>query len=130
VMDLCTAFANIDRLLNPRGRLIMMEPNADFVLEPLRKLWYRTDKKHFDADSEHALSHPRLAREFAGALRPVGVTYVGGPAYFLLLQNWVMRIPNGSKPWMAPALMTVERLYHKLPGKLPFASFVACWQKD
>lgn len=129
VLDLGTAFANIDRLLNPGGRLIMMEPNADFVLEPLRRLWYRTDKKHFDADSEHALSHPRLARDYAGALRPFGVTYFGGPAYFLLLQNWVMRIPNGSKRWMAPVLMRTERLYHRLPGRLPFASFVACWQK-
>ena len=130
VMDLPTAFANIDRLLNPGGRLIMMEPNANFVLEPLRRLWYRTDTKHFDSDSEHALSHPRLARDHTGALRPVGVTYVGGPAYFLLLQNWVLRIPNGAKRWIAPVLMAGERLYHRLPGKLPFASFVACWQKD
>jgi SAM-dependent methyltransferase len=129
VMDLPTAFANIDRLLNPGGRLIMMEPNADFVLEPLRQIWYRTDKKHFDADSEHALSHPRLARDHAGTLRPLGVTYVGGPAYFLLLQNWVLRIPNGVKRWLAPMLMMSERLYHRLPGRFPFASFVACWQK-
>ena len=130
VMDLPMAFANVDRLLNPGGRLIMMEPNADFILEPLRQLWYRTDKKHFDAESEHALSHPRLVRDHAGVLKPVGVTYVGGPAYFLLLQNWVMRIPNGSKRWLAPPLMSAERLYHRLPGKLPFASFVACWQKS
>jgi SAM-dependent methyltransferase len=130
VTDLGTAFANIDRLLKPGGRLIMMEPNADFVLEPFRRLWYRIDKKYFDADSEHALSHPRLAREHAGALRPLGVSYVGGPAYFLLLQNWVMRIPAGPKRRIAPALMAIERVYHRLPGKFPFASFVACWQKD
>ena len=129
VTDLPTAFANIGKLLNPGGRLIMMEPNADFVLEPMRQLWYRIDKQHFDADSEHALSHPQLARDHAGTLRPLSLTYVGGPAYFMLLQNWVLRIPNSSKKWLAPTLMAVERLYHLLPGRLPFASFIACWQK-
>ncbi|MBO9580831.1 MAG: class I SAM-dependent methyltransferase [Sphingobium sp.] len=129
VGDLPTAFANIGKLLKPGGRLIMTEPNADFVLEPMRQFWYRVDKQHFDAENEHALSHPRLVRDHAGELKPVGLTYFGGLAYFLLLQNWVLRIPNGSKKWLAPALMASERLYHKLPGRLPFASFIACWQK-
>lgn len=129
VADLPQAFANIDRMLKPGGKLIMSEPNADFVLEPLRKLWYRLDTDHFDADNEHALSHPRLARDHAGTLQPVSLTHIGGPAYFLLLQNWVLRVPNGTKKWLAPALMASERLYHKLPGRFPFATFIACWQK-
>ncbi len=129
VADLPAAFANINRLLKPGGKLIMSEPNADFVLEPLRKLWYRLDKQHFDAENEHALSHPKLARAHAGGLEPVSLRYIGGPAYFMLLQNWVLRVPNGTKRWLAPALMAGERLYHKLPGRLPFATFIACWQK-
>lgn len=129
VADLPTAFANIARLLNPGGRLIMVEPNANFLLEPIRQLWYRLDKKHFDAANEHALSHARLARDHAGELQPLSVSFVGGPAYFMLLQNWVLRIPNGLKPRLAPALMAGERLYHRLPGRLPFASFIACWEK-
>lgn len=130
VADLSTAFDNISRLLNPGGRLLMVEPNADFMLEPIRRMWYRVDKKYFDAGSEHALSHARLARDYGRALRPISVSYIGGPAYFLLLQNWVLRIPNGSKRVLAPALMMAERLYHRLPGRLPFASFLAVWQKD
>lgn len=129
VADLPTAFANISRLLNPGGKLIMTEPNADFVLEPLRKLWYKLDTDHFDAENEHALSHPKLAKEHAGSLTPSSLSYVGGPAYFLLLQNWVLRIPNGTKKFIAPALMVAERLYHRLPGRLPFSTFVAVWEK-
>lgn len=129
VADLPTAFANIARLLNPGGKLIMTEPNADFVLEPLRKLWYRLDTAHFDADNEHALSHPRLAADHGASFRPGSLRYIGGPAYFLLLQNWVLRIPNSTKKHLAPALMAGERLYHRLPGRLPFSTFLAVWHK-
>lgn len=129
VSNLPQTFANIDRMLKPGGKLIMSEPNADFVLEPLRKLWYRLDTQTFDANNEHALSHPKLVREHSGALMLIDLNYIGGPAYFVLLQNWVLRIPNGAKKWFAPVLMRLERLYHHLPGRFPFATFIACWQK-
>ena len=129
VADLPTAFANIHRMLKPGGKLIMSEPNADFMLEPLRKVWYKLDKQHFDADNEHALSHPLLAQQHAQGFEPVSLTHIGGPAYFLLLQNWVLRVPNATKKWMAPPLMVAERIYHRLPGRFPFATFIACWQK-
>ncbi|MFU7527853.1 class I SAM-dependent methyltransferase [Qipengyuania sp. ASV99] len=130
VADLPMAFENIAKMLNPGGKLIMAEPNADFILEPVRKLWYKIDTGNFDAENEHALSHPKLVRDHAQGMTPGTVRYIGGPAYFLLLQNWVLRVPNGAKKFMAPALMTLERAYHRLPGKFPFSTFVACWQKS
>ena len=130
VADLPMAFDNIARMLNPGGKLIMAEPNADFVLEPLRTLWYRLDKTNFDADNEHALSHPQLSRDHAKGMRPIAVRFIGGPGYFVLLQNWVLRMPGGTKKWLAPAIMRAERIWHRLPGKLPFATFIAVWQKD
>ncbi len=130
VADLDVAFENIAKLLNPGGKLIMSEPNADFMLEPLRKLWYKLDTSHFDADNEHALSHQKLVNDHAHGMKPVDLRYIGGPAYFLLLQNWVLRVPNGAKPLIAKPLMAMERLYHKLPGRMPFSTFVACWEKQ
>ncbi|MGB3710128.1 MAG: class I SAM-dependent methyltransferase [Erythrobacter sp.] len=130
VADLAMAFENISRMLNPGGKLIMAEPNADFMLEPVRRAWYRIDKGNFDAENEHALSHPELARDHACGLTPVTVRYIGGPAYFVLLQNWVLRMPGGVKKWLAPAIMATERVWHRLPGRLPFATFIAVWQKD
>ena len=41
--------ANIHAALRPGGLLVMMEPNADYVLEAARKIWYRRDR-FFDAD--------------------------------------------------------------------------------
>jgi SAM-dependent methyltransferase len=129
VADLSMAFANIARLLNPGGRLVMVEPSADFVLEPLRQLWYKIDKANFDADNEHALSHDPMFKEFGADFNLRNVRAFGGPAYFLLLQNWVLRVPGTAKAWIAPPLMAFERLYHRLPTKAPFSSFIATWEK-
>lgn len=129
VADLPTAFDNIARLLNPGGVLVMTEPNSDYMLEPLRQLWYRLDAQNFDAANEHALSHGRLARQFADRFDADQALYMCGPAYFLLLHNWVLRMPGSFKGVIGPALMAGEGLYHRLPGKLPFAIFMSKWTK-
>jgi SAM-dependent methyltransferase len=129
VQNLETAFANIENLLNPGGRLIMSEPNAAYVLEPIRKLWYAIDSNHFDSSNEHALSQNRLYADFGQSFDLVDVAYRGGPAYYLLTLNYVLRVPNSSKKWTAPSLMRLERLYNKLPGRWPYAFFLACWEK-
>lgn len=130
VADLDMAFANIRALLKPGGRLIMAEPNSDYFLEPFRKIWYNLDRSNFDSGNEHALSHTQLFREYGKGFRERDLTYFGGIAYYLLTLNWVLRIPNRAKHFAAPFLMRAERLYHKLPGRLPFASFIACWELD
>lgn len=107
----------------------MSEPSADFILEPMRQLWYRVDRSNFDAENEHALSHNQLLAEHGHGFRLRNVEYLGGPAYFLLLQSWVLRVPSSVKRYLAPPLMAVERLYQKLPGKLPFSTFIASWEK-
>lgn len=129
IEDLDTAFANISGLLKPGGRLVMSEPNADYFLNPVRRLWYKWDKSNFDAASEEALSHDRLLAEHGADFRKIGVRYFGGPAYFLLALNMFLRIPNASKRFMAPIVMGAERIFDLLPGKLPFASFIACWER-
>lgn len=128
VADLDAAFANIRALLNPGGRLIMAEPNSDYFLEPIRKIWYRLDQQNFDADSEHALSHGKLFGAHGFDYEVQGTSYFGGVGYHLLMLNYFLRIPNRIKQKMAPLLMWIERGYHRLPGKYPYASFIACWQ--
>lgn len=129
VADLDTAFANIRKLLIPGGRLIMAEPNADFVMNPLRRMWYRIDKSNFDASTERALSHEQLWANHGKGFEFIGTRYFGGPAYFLLMLNMFLRVPDATKPFTAPLLMGIERVYDMLPGRLPFSSFVACWER-
>ncbi len=130
VADLPSTFRNIHGMLKPKGRLIMAEPNSDYFLEPLRKLWYRLDTSNFDSGNEHALSHKKLFREHGEGFNVVDLRYFGGIAYYFLTLNWVLRLPNSSKKHTAPFLFNVEEMYHKLPGRLPYASFIACWEKD
>jgi SAM-dependent methyltransferase len=127
VADLEAAFENIRRLLRPGGSLIMSEPNADYFLQPLRTLWYRLDRKNFEAYSERALSHDEMLKQFSKHFRCESVAYKGGPGALLLLHNWALRVPQSWKPWYARPLMAVERAWERLPTKLPFNFFVAKW---
>src|SRR5688500_17834702 len=45
---------NVGRLLRPGGLFLMVEPNRDCWLEPLRRYWYRRDR-YFEASTEAAL---------------------------------------------------------------------------
>jgi SAM-dependent methyltransferase len=127
VADLEVAFANIRRLLRPGGCLIMVEPNADYFLQPIRALWYRLDRKNFETSTERALSHDAILKQFSAHFRCESVVYKGGPAVLLILHNWALRIPQSWKRWYARPLMTLEEGWERLPTKLPFNFFLAKW---
>jgi hypothetical protein len=41
----------------------------------------------------------------------------------------ILRVPLGAKPVLAPILFSIESLYNKLPGRMPFAVFLARWRR-
>ena len=127
VADLDTAFANIRRLLRPGGALIMVEPNADYFLQPIRALWYRLDRKNFEAHTERALSHDAILKQFSQYFRCESVVYKGSPGALLILHNWALRIPQSWKRWYARPVMAFDRAWERLPTKLPFNFFLAKW---
>src|SRR5439155_1995672 len=61
--------------------------------EPIRRIWYRLDRRHFEAKSEHALSHGRLARRYASLFCAEHVEYRGGPLIHLFLHSMIIRLP-------------------------------------
>lgn len=128
VADLDTTLSNVARMLKPGGVLLMCEPNDGFVLERIRGLWYGQDK-YFDADSEHALDHAELLKSVSGEFSLNSLSYIGGPAYFLILNSLILRVPLTWKPKLAPVLTRIERLYHHLPGKFLFPAFLASWRR-
>jgi SAM-dependent methyltransferase len=128
VADLDAVVANIHGSLKPGGVFTMMEPNRDYVLEIVRRVWYRFDR-YFDERSEAALSYPELSARFGALFEERAVTYGGGPAYFLVLMNMVFRIPQSWKRLYAPALMLAERAWRSVPVRQTQAFFVAQWVK-
>ena len=118
----------IRKMLAPGGALLMFEPNRDYMLEPVRQFWYGRDH-YFDEDAEAALSHDELLAAADGAFTCERVQYFGGPAFFLIYNSLVLRVPHGLKARISPALMKAESLYERLPGRWAFASFLARWTR-
>lgn len=129
VSNLEGTFNTIKKMIKPGGILLMVEPNKESIFEWVRKIWYKCDK-YFEANSEHALSHKELFSTYGQGFSILDCEYMGGPAYFLVYNSLIFRIPVRWKKIIAPPLMYVERLYNHLPGKFFFPYFVARWKRD
>lgn len=127
IRDLPATFANLRRMIRPGGHLLLVEPNADFVLNALRMAWYRRDR-WFQVQDEAPLDHDLLKKDAPG-FQAEAVSYLGGPAYFLIANSLVMRMPLKLKRPLAPALFAIDDLYNRLPGRRPYPMFIAQWRR-
>jgi SAM-dependent methyltransferase len=129
VADLPKTFRSISHLVKPGGLLLMFEPNRQYLLEGARRLWYRADK-YFDAGTEAALNHDDIARIAAPWFVPESCRFMGGPAYFLIFNSLLFRIPVKAKRFLASPLFALESMYNLLPGRRPYPYFVARWTRN
>jgi SAM-dependent methyltransferase len=129
ISNLAGALSSIASMLRPGGLLLMFEPNSDYVLQFARQLWYRIDS-YFDAPTEAALSHDALLAEANGAFNVQQVTYFGGPAFYLVYNSLVFRLPYPVKAAVSSPLLSLEAAFNKLPGRWLFSSFLARWVRQ
>ncbi len=128
VLDLPATMDNIARLVRPGGVFMAYEPNAKCWLESIRRLWYRADR-YFDAATERSLTVQEIESAADGRFKLERAFYVGGPAYFLLIQSLITRFPRGwKKPLQAP-LFALESAWNSLPGKVLFPAFGSVWRR-
>ncbi len=106
----------------------MMEPNDEFLLSSVRRIWYKKDK-WFEANTEAALRHDVLAKRAAPYFAPEEVRFAGGPAFYLILNSLITRVPLAMKPALSRVLLPVEGVYNRLWGRWPFAVFLARWRR-
>jgi SAM-dependent methyltransferase len=128
VNDLPRATTAIAAMIRPGGHLLAYEPNRHFFLNGVREVWYRRDR-YFEEESERALGLQELTAHFAGKLEPIDQRYLGGPAYMLILNSLVLRVPLGVKKPLAGILTAAELAYNSLPGRAAFPSFISRWRK-
>lgn len=128
VADLGATFANIAAMLCPGGRLLMFEPNREYLLQLARDIWYRFDR-YFDEKNERALAHGELLREGGGKFAAEQVRYFGGPAFFLVYNSLLFRLPPGLKAATSGVLLGAEALHNRLPGRWLHSSFTARWRR-
>jgi SAM-dependent methyltransferase len=125
---LAGALACIAAMVVPGGRLLMFEPNRRYFLEPVRRLWYRWDRL-FEPGTEAALDHDALLVQAGPAFVGETVRYFGGPAFFLIYNSMIFRLPKALKRTLFAPLMAAERTFNRLPGRYPHSSFVARWRR-
>jgi SAM-dependent methyltransferase len=129
VADLDGTFRTLAALVKPGGLLLMSEPNRNYFLESARSLWYRMDP-YFDASTEAALDHDAIAQRASKFFTPEVATYKGGPAYFLIYNSLILRVPKCIKGAIAPPLFVAESLYNQMPGKVWYPYFLARWRRN
>lgn len=128
VNDLETFFRNISRMIKPGGLFFMMEPNGDFFLNTIREQWYKKDK-WFEENSEAALSHDDILSRAQPYFALQHKEYFGGPAFYLILNSLITRVPLRSKPPLSRILFPLESLFNAIPCRSAFAAFTAVWKR-
>lgn len=128
VTDLPSTFSNLSRLVAPGGHLAMVEPNAGYFLNALRNKWYRADH-WFQTEEEAALHHDEIARMAQEWFEPLDIAYLGGPAYFLILNSLILRLPVRAKKVIAPIAFAGDDIYNHLPGTRMYPMFIARWRR-
>jgi SAM-dependent methyltransferase len=128
VNHLDAVMSNIHAALKPGGILVMMEPNAKYFLELVRRIWYRMDPL-FDEKNEAAIAYPRFLERYESLFEEVNVRYAGGPAYYLVLSSLVLRVPHRLKRLYSPAFIASQTMWNKLPRPQFHAFFVAQWRR-
>jgi ubiquinone/menaquinone biosynthesis C-methylase UbiE len=129
VADIEAVLFNIARLLKPGGRLLMMEPSSEFILDPVRRLWYRLDKRMFDARTERALDHDDLLAVAKDNFRVESVKFFGGPGCAFILNGMIFRIPLRVKSLTTPVLLKAEEAWNLLPWRACHFLFLARWRR-
>lgn len=128
VADLPETIRNVARLVKPGGRLLMMEPSADFALNTIRDRWYDSDR-YFDAQTERALSHDEILRQAEPYFESEAVRYFGGPAYFVILNSLILRVPLKAKPALWTVLRPLEIAFGSFPWRGMYPCFLAVWRR-
>ena len=129
VADLEVVLSNTAAMLKPGGRLVMMEPSSQFFLDPVRKLWYRLDKRMFDVQTERALNHDELFAMARGNFEVESLEFFGGPGCAFILNGMIFRIPLRVKSFTAPLLLQAEAAWNRLPWRACHFLFVARWKR-
>jgi SAM-dependent methyltransferase len=128
IHDFDACLDNVHRALKSGGTFAMFEPNADYFLNFIRKFWYRRDQ-YFDAENEQALDYHQLHAKASQRFDEISVTHAGGPAFFLVLNSLIFRLPVSWKRFYAPPLTNLEAIWNLLPGRMAHAYFIAQWRK-
>jgi len=126
--NVAAAFAEVHRVLRPGGYFVFAEPPAGTIADAFRKLWYRLDPKYFE-DNEAAIDVDKVIRDEASRFELVSAHYGGGPAYFIIFNSLILRVPPAVKKWIATPLIETDRLIERVLPRALSSYVVAQFRK-
>ncbi len=121
------AVTEIHRILKPGGWFCFYEPHTGSLADAARKLWYRHDSL-FEGN-EAAVDLEELMHCNAHRFDFVTTRYSGGPAYLLVFNSMVFRVPLSWKAWYTRPLLWLERRLERIQGKRMSCFALAQWRK-
>jgi SAM-dependent methyltransferase len=121
------AVDEIYRILKPGGWLCFFEPHTGSLADAGRKLWYRFDKLF--EENEAAIDVDALKTRNRDRFDFVATRYSGGPAYLLVLNSMVFRVPRTLKAAYSRPLLWLEPKVERIQGKRTSCFVVAQWRK-
>ena len=121
------AVTEIHRILKPGGWLCFYEPHKGSFADAARRFWYRHDSLF--EENEAAIDLEDLMRRNAERFEFVTTRYSGGPAYLLVFNSMVFRVPLSWKAHYTRPLLSVERGLERIQGKRTSCFAMVQWRK-
>ena len=121
------AVNEIHRILKPGGWLCFFEPHAGAMADAARRLWYRFDPLF--EENEAAVDIDELVRLNRDRFDFVTLRYSGGPAYLLVYNSMVFRLPRSWKRYYTSPLLWLERRLERFQGKRTSCFALVQWRK-
>ena len=85
--------------------------------------------RYFDEKSEASLNHAAIAKLASDDFSPVSCRYMGGPAYFLIYNSLLFRLPMAVKRNIRLRCSCSSGYLQPPAGLLVVSVFVARWQR-
>ncbi len=121
------AVTEIHRILKPGGWLCFFEPHTGSFADAARRFWYRHDRLF--EENEAAIDLEDVMHGNAARFDFVTTRYSGGPAYLLVFNSMVFRVPLSWKARYARPLLWLERKLERVQGKRTSCFAMAQWRK-
>jgi SAM-dependent methyltransferase len=121
------AVTEIHRILKPGGWLCFYEPHTGSLADAARRFWYRHDDLF--VENEAAVNLDDLISRNAERFEFVTTRYSGGPAYLLVFNSMVFRVPLSWKARYTRPLLWLERKLERIQGKHTSCFAIVQWRK-
>jgi SAM-dependent methyltransferase len=125
--DVDRAVAEVHRILRPGGHFCFAEPHVGSLADLGRRLWYRFDPLF--EDNEAGIDVECMRREHAGRFEFLRTRYGGGPAYLLVFNSMVFRVPVGLKRVFSPPLLWLEGAIERVQTRRTSCMVLCQWRK-